>query len=122
MDALYPEFTRRKRKKRASKKVAPPPEDLYEIIPSGERVRVEHPTKQDKILTSRERHEILKWAHDSTANSLFRYDPYTDADDFITEEEQEAEEEAIEQEHQDHVRLKAEESELKHKAGLLGQL
>jgi hypothetical protein len=48
----------------------------------------------------------LKWAHDSTANSLFRYDPYTDADDFRTEEAQEAEEEAIEQEHQDHLSLK----------------
>jgi hypothetical protein len=102
--------------------VASPPEYLYEILPSGERVRIEQPIKQDKILTSRERHEILKWAHDSTANSLFRYDPYTDADDFRIEEAQEAEEEAIEQEHQDHLSLKAEEFELKRKAGLLGQL
>jgi hypothetical protein len=122
LDALYPEFTRRKRKKRTSKKVAPPPECRYEILHSGARGRIEHPVKQDKVLTSRERHEILKWAHDSTANSLFRYDPYTDADDFRTEEEQEAEEEAIEQENQDHLSLKAEESEAKQKAGLLGQL
>ena len=62
------------------------------------------------------------WSHDSTANTLFRYDLYTDIDDVMTEEDQEADEEAIEQEHQDHLRLKAEESELKQKADLLGQL
>ncbi|GEM_PF-5933977 len=122
LDGLYPEFTRRRRKNPNFDKPQQTPEPLYEILPSGEKVQIEHPAKQDKILNTRERHEILKWAHDSTAITLFRYDQYTDVDDVISEEKEESEEDDIEQEHQDHMHLKAEESELKQKAGLLGQL
>jgi len=69
------------------------------------------------VLSTQQRHEILKWAHESTANHLFRYDQYTNVDDTETEEEQEAEEEAIEKEHQDYLLLKAEEYEQNKKGG-----
>lgn len=51
-------------------------------------------------------------------NYFFRYDAYTDVDDFEDEEELEAEQEAIEKEHQDHLILKAEEAERKKKGQL----
>ena len=50
-------------------------------------------------------------------NYMFRYQSYTDVGDIEDEEEQEAVEDYIEQEHEDYLRLKAEESELKQKAG-----
>ncbi len=55
-------------------------------------------------------HELKKWSWESTKNYIFHYDAYTDIDDYEDEEELEAEQEAIEKEHEDHLLLKSEES------------
>ncbi|MFP5492443.1 MAG: hypothetical protein ACLGG0_13145 [Bacteriovoracia bacterium] len=110
LEILYPEFTTRKRKNPTVTKMAQPPEPLYEILTCGDKVQIQHPVRQNKILTTRQRQKIMKWVHESTANYLFRYDHYTDFNDLEDENELEAFEEAIEQEHQDLLDLKAEES------------
>ena len=117
---LYPEIARRRRRRQNSSTVEPQliPGPLYKILPTGEKVQIEHPVIQVKVLTAQERHEILKWAYESTtANYLFRYDRYTEVDDTEDEDKLDAEEEAVEKEHQDYLHLKAEETEQKLKAG-----
>lgn len=66
---------------------------------------------QEKALSNKEMHEIKKWVYESTLNYMFRYQTYTDVEDFEDEDELEATEEYIEKEHQDYMRLKAEETE-----------
>ncbi len=113
LGALYPEFPRLKRKKPRTAKKAIKPAPLYQILPTGEKVELEISVMRKKTLSTKENHEIKKWVYESTMNYMFRFQAYTDVDDFEDEEEQEAVEEYIEKEHQDYMRLKAEESEQK---------
>jgi hypothetical protein len=109
----YPEFTPKKRRSKSEAKKASPVAPLYQVLPSGEKFEIPLPFKREKPLSNKELFEIKKWSWESSKNYLFRYDAYTDVDDFEDEEELEAEQEAIEQEHQDHLLLKAEEAERK---------
>lgn len=109
----YPEFIPKKRRSKASRKKVIPPAPLYKVLPSGEKIQIEFPIMQEKPITNQERYYLKKWSWESTKNYLFRYDAYTDVDDYEDEDELEDEQEAIEKEHQDYLRLKAEESELK---------
>ena len=114
----YPELTPKKRRSKAQEEEFIPPAPLYEILPSGEKVQIALPVKQEKHLTTQERHELKKWSWESTKNYVFSYDAYTDIDDYEDEEELEAEQEAIEKEHEDHLLLKSEESKLAHEGQL----
>lgn len=111
--ALYPEFSSRRRRVPLPAQNAIKPAPLYQILSNGEKVEIEIPTIQEKALSKEEKHEIKKWIYESTMNYMFRYQAYTDVEDFEDEDEQEAVEEYIEKEHQDYLRLKAEESEQK---------
>lgn len=109
----YPEFTPLKRRSKAKEEEVIPPAPLYNVLPSGEKIQIELPVKQEKSLTNQERYYLKKWSWESTKNYFFHYEAYTDIDDYEDEEELEAVEEAIEKEHQDYLLLKAEESEQK---------
>lgn len=114
----YPEFSPKKRRSKSQEEEIIPLAPLYQILSSGEKVVIPLPTKTDKALSNKEKHEIKKWSWESTRNYTFRYDAYTDIDDPEDEDELEAVEEAIEKEHQDYLLLKAEESEQKKKGQL----
>ncbi|HXH76680.1 MAG TPA: hypothetical protein VNJ08_17045 [Bacteriovoracaceae bacterium] len=118
LQELYPEFPRRRRKSSIPDEEVINPAPLYKVLPSGEKVQIEFPVMQVKDLTLQQKHEIKKWVYESSINYMFRYQSYTDVEDLEDEEEQEAVEEYIEKEHEDYLRLKTEESDLKQKAGL----
>jgi hypothetical protein len=115
LQELYPEFPRLRRKGRPVSQYTVNPAPLYQVLPSGEKIQIEFPTLQEKVLTIQQKHEIKKWVYESRMNYMFRYQSYTDVEDMEDEEEQEAAEEYIEREHDDYLRLKAVESEQKNK-------
>lgn len=114
----YPELRPQKRRTRLQEEEFIPPAPLYEVLPSGEKIQIELPVKREKLLPIQEKYELKKWSWESTKNYVFRYDAYTDIDDYEDEDELEREEEAIEKEHEDHLLLKSEESELAHEGQL----
>lgn len=108
----YPELTPKKRRSKSQEEEFLPPAPLYEILPTGEKAQIGFPVKREKLLATQERYEIKKWSWESTKNYVFRYDAYTDIDDYEDEEDLDAEEEAIEKEHEDYLLLKSEASKL----------
>jgi hypothetical protein len=83
----YPEFTPKKRRAKSEAKQTISVAPLYKILPSDDKVEIPIPVKREKSLSNKELFEIKKWSWESTINYLFRYDAYTDVDDFEDEEE-----------------------------------
>ncbi len=113
LEGLFSEFKRRRRKNPIEAKSALAPEPLYEVLPSGEKVQLPFPVKRERQLSRHEIGEIKSWVFESSSNHMFRYEFYTDVDDEITEADEEIIDEAIEQEHQEYLQLKLDESENK---------
>lgn len=113
LEDIFPEFERRKRKNPVVLKAIDPPEPLYQILPSGEKVLIPLPEKKDRTITKHEIHEIKRWVYESSTNYLFKYERYTDIEDEINEDDEDAIEEEIEKEHEDYLKLKKEQQKLK---------
>lgn len=106
LEGLFPELPRRKRKNPVVSQTNQPPGPLLEILPNGEKVQISFPEKRDRPLSKQQILEIKHWAFESSSNNMFQLEFYTDILDEIDEAEKEDTDEKIENEHEEHMKLK----------------
>lgn len=111
LEALYPEFERIARKQKDKEhRERPKPYPLYNVLPDGNKTEIPTSKPRDKDLSAVELRKIRRWADLSSTQYFVGYGSYSDVEDFEDETAQQDIEDAIEQEHQDFLKVKEEEA------------
>jgi hypothetical protein len=106
LEALYPEFERIARKQKGGdqqERLKPYP--LYAVQPDGNRTEIPTPKPRDKELSAVELRRIRRWADLSSTQYFVGYGTYSDVEDIEDEADQQEIEDAIEQEHQNFLKI-----------------